>query len=93
MVNEIIHVVIPQRKGNRIVVDTDEHPCTSTSLEGLNKLKAVVKTDGLVTAGNASGINDGVAVLLIAFDKAFITTELAVTRDLALAMIKASESE
>ncbi len=67
---EIISVVIPQRKGNPIVIDKDEHPRASTTLEGLNKLKPVVKADGTVTAGNASGINDGAAALLIASDEA-----------------------
>ena len=67
---EIIAVTIPQRKGDAIVVDTDEHPRASTTLEGLNKLKPVVKADGTVTAGNASGINDGAAALLIASDDA-----------------------
>ena len=68
--HEIIPVVIPQRKGDPIVVDTDEHLRASTTLEGLNKLKPVVKVDGTVTAGNASGINDGAAALLIASDDA-----------------------
>ncbi|MGE8683994.1 MAG: 3-oxoadipyl-CoA thiolase [Acinetobacter sp.] len=67
---EIIAVTIPQRKGDAIVVDTDEHPRASTTLEGLNKLKPVVKADGTVTAGNASGINDGAAALLIASEDA-----------------------
>ena len=67
---EIIAVTIPQRKGDAIVVDTDEHPRASTTLEGLTKLKPVVKADGTVTAGNASGINDGAAALLIASDEA-----------------------
>ena len=62
--------MIPQRKGEPVVVDTDEHPRASTTLEGLTKLKPVVKADGTVTAGNASGINDGAAALLIASDKA-----------------------
>ena len=68
--NEIIPVVIPQRKGEPIVIDTDEHPRASTTLEALTKLKPVVKADGTVTAGNASGINDGAAALLIASDDA-----------------------
>ena len=68
--NEIVPVVIPQRKGEPVVVDTDEHPRASTTLEGLTKLKPVVKADGTVTAGNASGINDGAAALLIASDEA-----------------------
>ncbi|MEI1725283.1 3-oxoadipyl-CoA thiolase [Acinetobacter baumannii] len=67
---EIVAVEIPQRKGNAVVIDTDEHPRASTTLEGLSKLKPVVKADGTVTAGNASGINDGAAALLIASDEA-----------------------
>ena len=68
--HEIIAVTIPQRKGEPIIVDTDEHPRASTTLEALNKLKGVMKADGTVTAGNASGINDGAAALLIASDEA-----------------------
>ncbi|MEI2556312.1 3-oxoadipyl-CoA thiolase [Acinetobacter pittii] len=67
---EIVAVEIPQRKGDAVVIDTDEHPRASTTLEGLSKLKPVVKADGTVTAGNASGINDGAAALLIASDAA-----------------------
>ncbi|HHP0395386.1 TPA: 3-oxoadipyl-CoA thiolase [Acinetobacter baumannii] len=67
---EIVAVEIPQRKGDVVVIDTDEHPRASTTLEGLSKLKPVVKADGTVTAGNASGINDGAAALLIASDDA-----------------------
>ncbi|MDQ9838006.1 3-oxoadipyl-CoA thiolase [Acinetobacter baumannii] len=65
---EIVAVEIPQRKGDAVVIDTDEHPRASTTLEGLSKLKPVVKAEGTVTAGNASGINDGAAALLIASD-------------------------
>ncbi|ENX58627.1 MULTISPECIES: 3-oxoadipyl-CoA thiolase [Acinetobacter] len=68
--NEIIPVTIPQRKGDALVVDTDEHPRASTTLEALTKLKGVVKAEGTVTAGNASGINDGAAAVLIASDEA-----------------------
>ncbi|WP_336038775.1 3-oxoadipyl-CoA thiolase [Acinetobacter calcoaceticus] len=67
---EIVAVEIPQRKGDAIIIDTDEHPRASTTLEALSKLKPVVKADGTVTAGNASGINDGAAALLIASDEA-----------------------
>ncbi|MHA3084538.1 3-oxoadipyl-CoA thiolase, partial [Acinetobacter sp. ANC 5383] len=73
--NEIIPVTIPQRKGDPIVVDTDEHP-RATTLETLTKLKPVVKAEGTVTAGNASGINDGAAALLIASDEAITKYEL-----------------
>ncbi len=68
--NEIVPVSIPQRKGEPTVVSADEHPRASTTLEGLTKLKPVVKADGTVTAGNASGINDGAAALLIASEAA-----------------------
>jgi len=68
--NEIVPVTIPQRKGDAVIVDTDEHPRASTTLATLTKLKGVVKADGTVTAGNASGINDGAAALLIASDEA-----------------------
>ena len=67
---EIVPVTIPQRKGDAVVVAKDEHPRASTTLEALTKLKPVVKADGTVTAGNASGINDGAAAILIASDAA-----------------------
>lgn len=66
---EIVPVSIPQRKGEPVVVSKDEHP-RATTLEVLTKLKPVVKAEGTVTAGNASGINDGAAALLIASDAA-----------------------
>ena len=66
---EIIPVTIPQRKGEPVVIAKDEHP-RATTIEALTKLKPVVKADGTVTAGNASGINDGAAALLIASDDA-----------------------
>ncbi|EXE61946.1 3-oxoadipyl-CoA thiolase [Acinetobacter sp. 1542444] len=67
---EIVAVECPQRKSHAVVIDTDEHPRASTTLEALSKLKPVVKADGSVTAGSASGINDGAAALLIASDDA-----------------------
>ncbi|MGB5886430.1 MAG: 3-oxoadipyl-CoA thiolase [Acinetobacter venetianus] len=67
---EIVPVSISQHKGDAIVIDSDEHPRASTTIEALTKLKGVVKADGTVTAGNASGINDGAAALLIASDEA-----------------------
>ena len=66
---EIVPVSIPQRKGEPVVIAKDEHP-RATTIEALTKLKPVVKADGSVTAGNASGINDGAAALLIASDEA-----------------------
>ena len=65
LAREITPVTIPQRKGDPVVVDTDEHP-RETSLEKLASLKGVVKPDGTVTAGNASGVNDGSCALLLA---------------------------
>jgi acetyl-CoA acetyltransferase family protein len=65
LAREITPVVIPQKKGDPLVVDTDEHP-RSTSLEALAKLKPIVRPDGTVTAGNASGVNDGACALLLA---------------------------
>jgi acetyl-CoA acyltransferase len=62
---EIVPVHVPQKKGEPIVVDKDEHP-RDTSLEALAKLKGVVRPDGTVTAGNASGVNDGACALLLA---------------------------
>ncbi len=66
---EITPVVIPQKKGDPVVVNKDEHP-RETSLEALAKLKGVVRADGSVTAGNASGVNDGSCALLLASEAA-----------------------
>ena len=65
LAQEITAVTIPQKKGDPIVVDKDEHP-RETSLEALAKLKGVVRPDGTVTAGNASGVNDGACAILLA---------------------------
>ena len=62
---EIVAVTIPQRKGDPVVVDKDEHP-RETTAEKLAQLKPIVKPDGSVTAGNASGVNDGAAALIVA---------------------------
>ena len=62
---EIVPVPIPQRKGDPILVATDEHP-RATTVEALAKLKPIVRPDGTVTAGNASGVNDGAAALIVA---------------------------
>lgn len=67
---EITPVSVPQRRGDPLVVDTDEHPRANSTIEGLEKLKPIVRSDGTVTAGNASGINDGACALLIASDDA-----------------------
>lgn len=63
--HELVAIQVPQRRADPIVFDTDEHP-RQTSLEALAKLKAIVRPDGTVTAGNASGVNDGAAVALLA---------------------------
>jgi acetyl-CoA C-acetyltransferase/acetyl-CoA acyltransferase len=62
-------VSIPQAKGDPIVVDKDEHP-RATSIEALAKLRSIVREGGTITAGNASGVNDGAGALLIASEKA-----------------------
>ncbi|ETA81862.1 acetyl-CoA C-acetyltransferase [Youngiibacter fragilis] len=64
-VDEIVPVVIPQRKGDPVVVDTDEYPKFGTTYEGLSKLKPAFKKDGTVTAASSSGINDGAAALVV----------------------------
>src|SRR5215213_3988121 len=66
---EIVAVSIPQRKGDATLVDTDEHP-RQTTLDALGKLKPIVRSDGTVTAGNASGVNDGAAAILVATEHA-----------------------
>lgn len=63
--DEIVPVVIPQRKGEPIVFDTDEFPKANMTIDKLAKLKPAFKKDGTVTAGNASGINDGAAMLIV----------------------------
>lgn len=70
LAREIVPVTIPQRRGDPIVVDTDEHPRPQTTLADLQKLKTFVKADGTVTAGNASGVNDGAAALILATKEA-----------------------
>ena len=68
--DEITPVSIPQRKGDPVTVDTDEHPRADTTLEKLTKLRPIVTANGTVTAGNASGINDGAAAFLVASEQA-----------------------
>ncbi len=63
--DEIVPVIIPQKKGDPKIFDTDEHPRLGTTKEALTKLKPAFKKDGTVTAGNASGINDGAAAMLV----------------------------
>jgi len=70
LAEEIVPVSIPQRNGAPVIVDEDEHPRLDTTLAALAKLKPYVKADGTVTAGNASGINDGAAALIVASEEA-----------------------
>ncbi|PZR85824.1 MAG: 3-oxoadipyl-CoA thiolase [Stutzerimonas stutzeri] len=67
---EIVPVSIPQRKGDPKLVSVDEHPRPETTIDQLEKLKGVVRPDGTVTAGNASGVNDGSCAILIASEAA-----------------------
>lgn len=66
LAEEIVAVSVPQRRGDPVVVERDEHPRADSTLEALGKLRPIVKSDGTVTAGNASGINDGACALLLA---------------------------
>ncbi|GAP05356.1 MAG TPA: acetyl-CoA C-acyltransferase [Anaerolinea thermolimosa] len=66
---EIAPVIVPQKKGDPLLVDTDERPRRDTSLEALARLKPAFRKDGTVTAGNASGMNDGAAALLLMSDR------------------------
>ena len=74
--DEIVPVHVPQRKGDPIVFDTDEHPRAGTTAEKLAKLRGINGSDMTVTAGNASGVNDGAAALLIGSDKALYKNSL-----------------
>ncbi len=74
--DEIVPVVIPQKKGDPIIVDTDEHPRPDTTLEKLAKLPPAFRKNGTVTAGNSSGINDGAAALLLTSAEAARELEL-----------------
>ena len=67
--DEIVPVTLPAKKGDPVVVSRDEHP-RETTLESLARLKGVVRPDGTVTAGNASGVNDGACATLIASEDA-----------------------
>lgn len=64
-VDEIVPIEIPVRRGEPVVMDTDEHPRFGATAEGLSKLRPAFKKDGTVTAGNASGLNDGAAILVL----------------------------
>jgi 3-oxoadipyl-CoA thiolase len=69
LAKEIVAVHVPQRKGDPVVVERDEHP-RATSIESLSRLRGVVREDGTVTPGNASGVNDGACALIIASEEA-----------------------
>ncbi len=85
LAEEIVPVMIPQKKGDPVIVARDEHP-RETTLEALARLRGVVKPDGTVTAGNASGVNDGACAVLLASAEAIkkygccATTESPTTR-------------
>jgi acetyl-CoA acyltransferase len=70
LAEEIVAVSIPQKKGNPVLVSVDEQPRPDSTMEGLGKLKGIVKPEGTVTAGNASGVNDGACALLLASEAA-----------------------
>ena len=67
---EIVPVLVPQRRGDDVVVDEDEHPRRESTLEALAKLSSIVRAGGTVTAGNASGINDGACAMIVATENA-----------------------
>ena len=68
--DEIVAVTVPQRKGEPLIIDTDEHPRSGSTIEGLARLRPIVRADGTITAGNASGINDGACAMLLASESA-----------------------
>ena len=68
--DEIVPVTVPQRRGDDLIVNTDEHPRAGSTLEGLAKLRPIVRENGTITAGNASGINDGACAMLVASEAA-----------------------
>jgi acetyl-CoA acyltransferase len=70
MKQEIVPVPIPQKKGAPLLFEQDEHPRADTTLDALSKLKPIVKPNGTITAGNASGVNDGACALLLASESA-----------------------
>jgi acetyl-CoA acyltransferase len=73
---QIVSIEIPQKKGEPKIVTTDEHPRRDTTLEALARLRTVVKANGTVTAGNASGINDGAGAVLLASERAIARHQL-----------------
>ena len=85
--DEIVPVSVPQRRGEPQLVDTDEHPRLGSTLDGLGKLTPIARADGSVTAGNASGINDGACALLIASDAAATSLGEPLARIVAWAVV------
>ena len=73
LAEEIVPVAVPQRRGDDLIVDTDEHPRPDSTIESLTRLRPIVRIDGTVTAGNASGINDGACALLLASAEAAVS--------------------
>ena len=67
---EIVAVTVPQRKGDPLIIDIDEHPRPGSSIEALAELRPIVRADGTITAGNASGINDGACAMFVASESA-----------------------
>lgn len=91
--DEIIPVTIPQRKGDPIIVDTDEHPRPETPREKLSKLRPAFKEGGSVTAANSSGVNDGASALLVvseAIVKKYNLKPLAKVKSMAIAGVDPS---
>ena len=68
--DEIVSVTVPQRRGDDLIVERDEHPRPGSTIEGLQKLRPIVREGGTITAGNASGINDGACAVLLASESA-----------------------
>lgn len=73
---EIVPVSVQQRHGDALVIDSDEHPRAGSTLEGLQKLRPIVRKDGSITAGNASGLNDGACALLLASEASAASNQL-----------------
>ncbi len=74
--DEIIAVSIPQRRGEAVLVSADEHPRAGSTIEGLQKLRPLIREGGTITAGNASGINDGACAMIVANESALKTHKL-----------------
>jgi 3-oxoadipyl-CoA thiolase len=76
LAEEMVAVEVPQRRGESLLVETDEHPRGDSTIDGLRSLRPIVRPGGTVTAGNASGINDGACALLVASDTAVARFDL-----------------